>query len=46
MCISAQDTGTEHQMILRMSLGEKKSVRNGRKIEIRNEKGTDSNPSE
>jgi hypothetical protein len=28
-----------------MRLGEKKSARNGRKIEIRNEKGTDSNPS-
>jgi hypothetical protein len=28
-----------------MSLGERRSVRNGIKIEIRNEKGTDSNPS-
>jgi hypothetical protein len=40
MYISAQDTGTEHRMILRMSLGEKESVRNGIKIEIRNEKET------
>jgi hypothetical protein len=45
MCVTAQDTDTEHWTILRMSLGEKKSVRNGRKIEIRNETRTDSNPS-